>query len=199
MLSSPSAPAPYLVLFVKPSWKACTWLKQLHPAFPWLCLLCRCDLSWMAFCAWVFFPFSPFSISLVKSNCNSSRRGIPIPVPLHNPELVMDAGAGGWLGLCCDRHGCVCSSCSILQCLHVCRPERLRRYKTQGGFSDGFPASDVLTRAWGVVAWAGLRLPAGRTALSHSWGQPVLAEQITLPRKALCSWRLGPSKCGPFS
>lgn len=26
-------------------------------------------------------------------------------MPLHNPELMMDSGAGGQLSLCCYRHG----------------------------------------------------------------------------------------------
>lgn len=122
LLSSRSAPVLSLVLIVKSFGRACTWLEQpgeLCPGQDWKAVCCSTSLlspsfillslpffllhsyarlsahcPWMAFCAWVFFPFSPFSTSLVKSNCNSSRRQSPIPMPLQNPELAINTGAG---------------------------------------------------------------------------------------------------------
>lgn len=122
---------------------------QLHSAFPWLffhlhtCALLPAYFCWMAFCAWVFFPFSPFSISLVKSNCNSLRRGSPVPMPLHNAELVINTGARWWRAgqltpcpVIHTVHDCSRSQVHVLSSAAStqCHLELLLGYKTQVGF-----------------------------------------------------------------
>lgn len=97
MLSFPSTPVLSLVLFVKSSMNACSWLERSAQAnfaaalasllstssilpFPGFFLphsyaLQSPHFCEMAFCVGLFFPFSPLSVSLVKWNLTLRERG----------------------------------------------------------------------------------------------------------------------------